>query len=770
MEGNRSTSRARGTMSVRTVFRRVYSGFGDFSLRIWQNATIRGITDGLINLIPLVLISSILIAITNLPIPGMQEFFNRITGNNWTLVTNMLVFSTQHIVGLAALLSVSYTLASQSKQIQKREISAFIPMFTAFSSYVVLLVWDYVSFQAVSAGQSPGALFAFPGQSGVFFALFVAVVASKLFALFSRLGERIPWFRRRIVGSYSHLRSAMRSVGPMFFTLACFVALRLFTDWLGSLIDVQGQVGEMLVAPVAERSLFSILGTVLLMQLLWFLGAHGNITIQTFMKQAMSGTSANSTATSTATATAASASATAPAATSATASTTAEVFTNWDFYHIFVTLGGAGVTIALLLALLVFGSANRGKRIGRISIFPVAFNINETLLFGLPIVFNPFFFIPFLIAPLLVALVVYGAFSLGIVPPIVSYVEWTTPILFSGYLSTGSFLGSILQVLCVAVAFAVYAPFVRISERAVERHQCELFDQFKVEASYAANNPHLSVAGRRDEIGRMAGEFITEISESFERQRVPFFMMYQPKTDEQGKVVGAEALLRWNHPLYGFIPPNILIELADEADLTVPMSRWITTQSLEELARWRQRGHAELVLSINLNLRHILTDDSYPEFLDAELKRLNLDPALIELEITEHVAVTASKETMRMFSRLRGLGVQLSIDDMGMGYSSLNYIIDFGASVVKLDISLIDHVTTDAHQREIVHSIINLAQQIDLAVIVEGVEETEQVETLIQLGCHYFQGYYFSKPLSPQDFLDYVDEHGTTHLTREGRG
>ena len=433
-------------------------------------------------------------------------------------------------------------------------------------------------------------------------------------------------------------------------------------------------------------------------------------------------------------------------------------------------MGGAGTTMALLIALLVFGSVNRGKRVGRISIFPAAFNINETMLFGIPIVFNPMFLIPFLLAPLLVTTVVYGAFSAGIVPPIISFVEWTTPIFLSGYLATGAVTGALLQLVCVGLAFAVYAPFVILSERTMERYQRELFAQFRVEASYAANNEHASVSNRRDEIGRMASEFITEINESIDSKRIPFFMMYQPKTDEQGRVAGAEALLRWEHPVYGFVPPDILIELGDEADLSVPIGRWITTSSLEELARWQKRGLAEVVLSINLNLRHILSDESFPEYLGSELTRLELDPALIELEITEHVAVTATRETSKVFARLRELGVRLSIDDMGMGYSSLNYISDFGASVVKLDFSLIDRVTTDVKQQEIVHSIINLAQQIDLVVIVEGVEELEQVETLIQLGCHYFQGYYFSRPLKAQDFLDYVDKHGTTCLKHEGKG
>jgi EAL domain-containing protein (putative c-di-GMP-specific phosphodiesterase class I) len=219
--------------------------------------------------------------------------------------------------------------------------------------------------------------------------------------------------------------------------------------------------------------------------------------------------------------------------------------------------------------------------------------------------------------------------------------------------------------------------------------------------------------------------------------------------------------------VYGPIPPDIVIELTDEAELSTYIGRWIATEALEELARWQKRGLTQLVLSINLNPHHIFIDEEFPEFLENELKRLAIDPSLVDMEITEHVAVGASKDMMRMFNRLRGLGIRLSIDDMGMGYSSLTYISDFGASVVKIDISLIDQVATDAKQQEIVRSIINLAKQINLAVIVEGVETKEQAEALEDLGCRYSQGYYYSKPLVPRDFLAYVDKYGTTILEHE---
>ncbi|MCL2528813.1 MAG: EAL domain-containing protein [Coriobacteriia bacterium] len=727
------------------------TGLGNISLRLGQNRTIRGVTEGLINLVPLVLIGTICLALTNLPIPAIHVFLNSITGNHWTLISDMIVFSTEHIIGLAALLSVSYVLAGQSNSIQKREISSFIPMFTAFSCYVVLLVWDPVSYALVPEGQPPEVLFTNAGQRGVFFALFVAVVATKLFALFTRLWQKLPWFRRRIVGSYILLRNALHTAAPILLTLTCFIVLRMLLDWLFSTTEVQAYLGNLIASLVNDGRLPFVVITILIMQILWFFGAHGSYTIQTLMPHVDTAATGNTVQ-----------------ALAAGAPGPTTVFTNWDFYNIFIEMGGAGTTMALLIALLLFGSKGRGKRLGRISIFPVTFNINETLLFGIPIVFNPLMLIPFILAPVTVACVSFGAISLGVVPPIINSVEWTTPILFSGYLATDSFAGPLLQALCIGLAFLIYAPFVLAVRIATDRHQLELFERFKKEAQNAANNETVSVSGRHDDIGTMANQFITEISMSFSSNNIPLCLMYQPKTDNQGRAAGAEALLRWMHPMFGPIPPDILVELADEADFSAPLGRWIATEALEEFARWQQSGLEQLVLSINLNPRHVFIDEEFPEFLQKEMERLGVEPGLIDLEITEHMAVGASKEMLLLFQQLRNLGVRLSIDDMGMGYSSLTYISDFGASVIKIDISLIDQVATDVKQQEIVRSIIDLARQINLTVIVEGVETQEQVNVLAGLGCNYFQGFFFSKPLSPQDFLAYVDAHGTTLLLHEG--
>ena len=742
-------------MFFKTAIKSTASHFGNASLRFQQNKTVKGITSGLVNLIPLVLIGSICFAVSNLPIPAMHEFLNSVTNNQWTLVSNIINFATVDIIALAALLSVSFSLAVQNDFMRKHKISAFFPSLTALVCYVILLVWDPALYNAIPAGETAEVLFGNAGKNSVFSALFVAVISVYLFLAFAKLWQKLPWFQWRAVESHQQILTAIRTIFPLVCAIACFVVLRVLTEWFINATEIEQHLRTATVHLISEGTLFSVVALVLLMQILWFFGAHGTNTIESIMDQVQAGSIIDTAGSSSATA----------AAQTIDPST---MFSNADFFEIFVDMGGTGTGMALLLALLVFGAAARGRRLARISAFPVAFNANETLLFGVPIVLNPFFLIPFVLAPVVAAAVSYGAFALGIVPPMVNHVEWTTPILLSGYMSTGSAAGSLLQLVCVCLAFLLYAPFVVSMKRTVESHQLKTFDEFKKEASWAAKNAQDSLARRNDDIGEMTRDFITEINTFFEVGRIPFHMVYQPKTDVLGRVVGVEALLRWTHPRYGPVPPDILVELADEAGLSTQLGRWITSQTLEELALWRQEKAPCTALSINLNPRHLYLDKEYPDFLGEEMKRLKINPTLVDLEITEHMAVHANEAILTLFQQLHSLGVGLSIDDMGMGYSSLMYISDFGVSVVKIDISLIDGVVTNVQQQEIVRSVIELAQQINLAVIVEGVEAREQVEALAKLGCRYFQGYYFSKPLEPEELRDFVSEHGTAPFMHEG--
>jgi EAL domain-containing protein (putative c-di-GMP-specific phosphodiesterase class I) len=414
----------------------------------------------------------------------------------------------------------------------------------------------------------------------------------------------------------------------------------------------------------------------------------------------------------------------------------------------------------LLIALFVAGSKYRGRRLAKASVFPSLFNINEILLYGIPLILNPFFLIPFVLAPLLAVALCYLAFSLGLVPPIVHSVEWTCPIFLSGYLSTGSLAGSLLQLMCLACSTAIYLPFI-IANRRYERHRLlRRVRKMQSAALEAADNEGVTVLSRNDVIGETAREISSRLHGYFETDTLPFHLVYQPKTDENGRVMGAEALLRWNHPDFGVISPVVLVELCDESGLATALGRWIMRKAISEYVHWERSGLFGLRLSINLHARHLREDAGLPAFLNELFSAHHVKGEEIELEITEHLALHANQANKRTIAEVRALGVELSIDDMGIGYSSLTYISDFDARGVKIDASLVSAIATDIQQKEIVASIVQLATQLDLTVVVEGVETKEQVDTLVALGVRYFQGYFFSKPLAPQDFITFTHNNG----------
>jgi EAL domain-containing protein (putative c-di-GMP-specific phosphodiesterase class I) len=277
----------------------------------------------------------------------------------------------------------------------------------------------------------------------------------------------------------------------------------------------------------------------------------------------------------------------------------------------------------------------------------------------------------------------------------------------------------------------------------------------------AADSGGTTVLSRNDAVGETAREISSRLHGYFETETLPFHLVYQPKTDKDGRVMGAEALLRWTHAEFGVISPVVLVELCDESGLAAKLGRWITREAIAEYAQWKRDGLLGLRLSINLHARHLCEDEDFPAFLGELLAEQGIKPGEVELEITEHMALHANHANKEALAAIRKLGVELSFDDMGVGYSSLTYISDFDAKCVKIDTSLVSAIACDTQQQEIIGSIVQLAVQLDLRVVVEGVETKDQLDALVALGVHYFQGYYFSKPLPPSDFIDYVASNGT---------
>ncbi|QGZ42189.1 PAS domain S-box-containing protein/diguanylate cyclase (GGDEF)-like protein [Pseudoduganella flava] len=235
-------------------------------------------------------------------------------------------------------------------------------------------------------------------------------------------------------------------------------------------------------------------------------------------------------------------------------------------------------------------------------------------------------------------------------------------------------------------------------------------------------------------------------------ERNEFVLHYQPQVDlATGRIVGMEALLRWQHPELGMVPPQRFIGLAEETGLIVPIGAWVMRTACAQAKAWQDAGLPPLRVAVNLSARQFAQPDLVAS-IEAVLAETGLPPACLDLELTESLFVDDVAQAVELLHQLKALGVKMSIDDFGTGYSSFSYLRTFPIDVLKIDRSFIADIASDADEAAIVVSIIALARNLKLRVIAEGVEAQGQLDFLRAHGCDEMQGYYFSRPVPAGEF------------------
>jgi len=270
---------------------------------------------------------------------------------------------------------------------------------------------------------------------------------------------------------------------------------------------------------------------------------------------------------------------------------------------------------------------------------------------------------------------------------------------------------------------------------------------------------------RAKKLGRNNFQFFTPSmnDEAMERVRIEgalrnalerdeFVLHYQPQVDmKTGQIVGMEALIRWNHPELGMVPPGRFVGVAEETGLIVPIGAWVMRTACAQNKAWQDAGYPRLRVAVNLSARQFGAANLMAS-LEATLQETGLDAACLEIELTESLFMSDVTPAVELLHRMKALGVNLSIDDFGTGYSSFSYLSRFPIDVLKIDRSFVADITHDANDAAIVTSIIALAHNLKLAVIAEGVETLAQLDYLRSHGCDEMQGYYFSKPVPADQF------------------
>ena len=244
---------------------------------------------------------------------------------------------------------------------------------------------------------------------------------------------------------------------------------------------------------------------------------------------------------------------------------------------------------------------------------------------------------------------------------------------------------------------------------------------------------------------RLLGEFEPAL------QKDEFAMYLQPQVNCDGVAKGAEALVRWVHPSRGILTPYAFIDILENAGLIYKLDLYIWEKAAQKLAEWKEKGYGSYHISVNISTKDFYIIDIYETFTGL-ISKYGIAASNLHLEITETTLMTDFEKNMNIIHKLQGVGFRVEIDDFGSGYSSLNMLKDISADVLKIDMGFLRESENEVKGQDILESIITLASKIGMDVITEGVETKKQLDMLTMMGCHEFQGYYFSKPVPVSEF------------------
>ncbi len=265
---------------------------------------------------------------------------------------------------------------------------------------------------------------------------------------------------------------------------------------------------------------------------------------------------------------------------------------------------------------------------------------------------------------------------------------------------------------------------------------------------------------------KMRLEMENELRMALHRNEMELY--FQSQVDFYGRIVGAEASLRWNHPEHGMVFPADFIAIAEDTDIIVSLGEWVLLSACEQFMHWKKAADAGQIqplpsIAVNVSPRQFRQQDFF-QSVQHVIEQTGVDPRCIELELTESTLIENFEEAAYKMERLSGLGVRLAIDDFGTGYSSLNYLTRLPLHRLKIDQSFIRNVVKDTSSATVVQTIINMAHNLGLDVTAEGVETEEELQFLREKGCLSYQGFYFCKPMGREAFLRHLQAEGELEL------
>ncbi|HID1128768.1 EAL domain-containing protein [Clostridioides difficile] len=686
-----------------------------------DNKILYSIKQGMILAIPAIMTGSTALVILNLPIKAYQEYLSSLFNGEVTNILNFINDSTLGIISLIILLTISYSYG----KIYGSKYTVLVPI-VAMCSFLVF-----------SHGNELNSYIEIFKTKWLFTSIIVSMTSSVLFV---KLTESfVTNVKFHTEGADADFNMVVSAIVPFIIVVFLFSIFRVIMISLIGSSNFQ-DIFYNLFSNVFNRmgtNLMSALLFIFLMHFMWFFGIHGSNVLDTVAKNLFENSMAininlvNNNQLPT------------------------EIFTK-TFFDTMVLLGGCGSLLCLVIAIFLSEKRTNVRKLAKIASIPALFNINEMLVFGIPIVFNYIMFVPFVITPIILTITSYVAMSTGIVPCTVSAVEWTSPIFLSGYMSTDSIRGSLLQVFNLCVGVMIYIPFIKMSQnRYTYMFKNNIENLTNLLKRYELTGEQPNILNHNGKIGSISKMLASDLKFAMKRGEIELF--YQPQVNYNGDVVGAEGLLRWKHPIGGFIYPPLVIILAKEEGFLDELGEYIINKACIDLKKSEKLLTNPVKFSVNISPDQ-LDDPKLPEQIKNIISSNDINPNMLGIEITEQIALSGSQIIIERINAIHNLGIKLIMDDFGMGHSSLIYLQNNNFDIVKLDGSLVKEILTNKRSSEIIMTIVNLSKNLDFDIVVEYVENIDQRDKLYGLGCEIYQGYYYSKAIPFEEFVEYANQ------------
>ncbi len=673
-------------------------------LRIENSHLLSIVRRALTMLVPVIMVGAIAHAIHYFPIDAFNYFITE--QQPWIATLLEMVF--QGTFGMFSMilvvaLAISYAM-ERNEAIDKMFFYA-ITAIASFGTQLVMadsdMVWDIL------------------GNQGCFVAMVVGFLSSVIFSKLERI-ESIS-LRKYTIGMDAVLVNAIQSIFPATFTVGFFAIFEYLILKISGGKDIYtlwSTFSEHIFASIGDGFLSALLYT-FMVHILWVLGFHGSHMMESVAVNHFQNVGEN-------------------------------IIFSKSMFDTYVMMGGCGTTICVLIVILFFAKKKRLRNIGKLAISTVIFNTNEILNFGIPIMLNPVLAIPFICVPILALIVSYTAVALGLISPVCNEITWTMPVFVSGYVASGSIAGVILQIVIIVMGVLIYLPFLRVYEKIYDvRMQQKISKLVEELQEYEKKGENPNFLHRMDDTGMVTRMLLQELKMAIRNKEL--YLLYQPQVDGNGKYIGAEALMRWNHQEYGFIYPPLIIYLAKEGDLLPELERMLIDTSVKAIKQVSETCGDQFKISVNITAHSLNWE--IEDYVEEKLKEYDVPAKHLWMEITEQDMLTNSDMVIRKINQLKEAGHKLLIDDFGMGHTSLIYLQSEYFDVVKLDGSLVRDIINKTTNQKIVASVIELAKKLNVKVIAEYVETQEECDLLNEMGCDWYQGYLFGKPMPLEEFI-----------------